>query len=410
LSTYWTANWSIWVSAICVIAVYSYLFKDNVIYRVMMQVFIGINLGYQAIIQWRDVLYPQWWLPMIDGFKAIFGGPGSPWGALWALVGVIGFLFYLQLSRKYARYSKIAIGITIGIGAGLTFKSQFGQNIPQILDSFKPLAPAVVRPQPRTVGRLPGSVYSPAIDGSLAFFVTGNQLAADEVLHGVEVWRSNVPGTPSGSASVIGDEVRVPCKESILRFDRSSGSLIGRLPAANLAPSSASPVPASTIAVYRQPEFASKVELVRSGDQLMAHAIRNGVAEGVKKGDLLWSATYPEPIVSVQSFDGIALICGAHGSAIWEMPTPQARLTPKDYLDNWVSVITVVCVMSYFFFSFRRRGPITVAASSVGRWMLMIGFGAFFGNTVMTRMSFLLDRLMFLIDDWLRPFWHHLFG
>jgi len=41
--------------------------------------------------------------------------------------------------------------------------------------------------------------------------------------------------------------------------------------------------------------------------------------------------------------------------------------------------------------------------------MLMIGFGAFFGNTVMTRMSILLERMMFLIDDWLRPFWHAIF-
>jgi hypothetical protein len=33
---------------------------------------------------------------------------------------------------------------------------------------------------------------------------------------------------------------------------------------------------------------------------------------------------------------------------------------------------------------------------------------AVFDNTVMTRMSYLLHRLMFLIDDWMRPFWHHL--
>jgi len=103
------------------------------------------------------------------------------------------------------------------------------------------------------------------------------------------------------------------------------------------------------------------------------------------------------------------LVAGKGQSAIWEIPVPQPKLAFRDYVDNWVSVITVFCVMTYFFFSFKRRGPVIIAASTVGRLMLMIGFGAFFGNTVMTRMSILLERMMFLIDDWLRPFWHAIF-
>jgi len=473
LTAYWSANWPIWVSAFCVLAVYSYLFKDNALYRVMMQIFIGVNLGYQAIVQWRDVLYPQWWLPMIDGFKALFGGPGSPWGALWSLVGVIGALFYLQLSRKYASLSKIAIGITIGIGAGLTFKSQFGQNIPQILDSFKPLAPSIVRPQPRTVVRMPGSLYPPAVDGSLAIFVDGNKVVADEVLGGVEVWKSAIPQTSTGPATVNGDEVRIPCSGVTVTLGRSTGRLISPTPTSSIAsgqpatearflqlrdhiaafsgsqqtwasaesgrligasggrvfassdsrllildaidgktlasltlPKQPTALPA--MATFRQPQFSNGVVLVPVENEVLAYAIRDGVSEGVHTGDLLWSAKYSEPIIGVESFDGVSLVTGEHGSEIWETPNPQAKLTAKDYFDNWVSVITIVCVMTYFFFSFKRRGPVTVAASNVGRWVLMIGFGAFFGNTVMTRMSFLLDRLMFLIDDWLRPFFHAL--
>jgi hypothetical protein len=37
----------------------------------------------------------------------------------------------------------------------------------------------------------------------------------------------------------------------------------------------------------------------------------------------------------------------------------------------------------------------------LGRWLLMVSFGAFFGNTVMTRMAVFLERLQFLLRDWL---------
>ncbi len=373
-----------------------------------MQIFIGINLGYQAIIQWRDVLYPQWYLPMIDGFRALFGGAGSPYGALWALVGGIGILFYLQLSRKYASLSKIAIGITIGIGAGLTFKSQLGRNIPQILDAFKPLAPPIVRPQPRTTLKLPGSAFEPLVDDSLAIFVSGNTIEADEVLGGVRVWQTKLPSAVTGPPRFVAEKIMVPCLTEVVQVDRSTGK-INPITFTGELLGNREGDPLKVVAVYRQPQLGHGVELRAKGSELSAYAIKDGVAEGAHAGDFLWSATYPEPIVSVQSFDGIAMITGPKVSEIWEIPPPQPKLTARDYFDNWVSVITIFCVMTYFFFSFKRRGPMVAAVSSSGRWVLMIGLGAFFGNTVMTRMSFLLDRLMFLIDDWLRPLWHQIF-
>ncbi|HTQ09803.1 MAG TPA: PQQ-binding-like beta-propeller repeat protein, partial [Fimbriimonadaceae bacterium] len=449
MSGYWLSNWQVWVSAFCVLSIYTYLFRDNGLYRLMMQVFIGVNLGYQAIVQWRDVLYPQWWLPMIDGFKALFGGPGSPWGALWSVVGVIGLLFYLQLSRKYASFSKIAIGITIGIGAGLTFKSQLGQNIPQLLDSFRPLAPAAVRPQPKVLVPMPGSAFAPAVDGSLAFFLSSRGISANETLGGVQIWSAQLPSEVTGPATVADDGVYVPTEGAIYRLDRSSGRIVGRSPApprvgpavgpvvergdriglptvpGTVKPRTAQPppawvwstpgrlvgqddgrvfamrgddllvldgadgkllaslrvpgVPQSTpaVATYRQPQFANGVLLVPFDGEILAFAIRDGIAEGVRSGDLLWRAPVGAPVVSVNSFDGVALVTTARASAIWDVPSPQARLAAGDYFDNWVTVITIVCVMTYFFFSFRRRGPVTAAASNVGRWMLMIGFGAF---------------------------------
>ena len=63
-------------------------------------------------------------------------------------------------------------------------------------------------------------------------------------------------------------------------------------------------------------------------------------------------------------------------------------------------VIGVICTLTYFFFSIEHRGPVKWV-SKVGIAFLMIGFGSAFGNTVMGRVALLIQRVDFLINDWL---------
>ena len=70
-------------------------------------------------------------------------------------------------------------------------------------------------------------------------------------------------------------------------------------------------------------------------------------------------------------------------------------------LQNTLFVATVLSVMYYFFFSFKRTSTGGAAVASTGRWLMMVCFGAFFGSTIMARMSLLVERLLFLYDDWI---------
>ncbi|MBX7143511.1 MAG: hypothetical protein K1X79_03595 [Oligoflexia bacterium] len=67
---------------------------------------------------------------------------------------------------------------------------------------------------------------------------------------------------------------------------------------------------------------------------------------------------------------------------------------------NTVFVVTLLSVMYYFFFSFRRRARFAEMGAGLGRWLMMVCFGAFFGSTVMARMALLVERLQFLLNDW----------
>lgn len=68
-------------------------------------------------------------------------------------------------------------------------------------------------------------------------------------------------------------------------------------------------------------------------------------------------------------------------------------------LENCIFVFTLLIVMYYFFFSFKHR-KLGRGVSISGRWLLMICFGAFFGSTVMARLSLLVERLQFLLGPW----------
>jgi len=71
--------------------------------------------------------------------------------------------------------------------------------------------------------------------------------------------------------------------------------------------------------------------------------------------------------------------------------------TSLPLLNNLLVLIGVLSGLVYFFFSKAHTG-VFGKISRVGIFILMIGFGAGFGLTVMGRISLLVDRILFLRD------------
>ena len=69
--------------------------------------------------------------------------------------------------------------------------------------------------------------------------------------------------------------------------------------------------------------------------------------------------------------------------------------------NNLLFILTLVSVMTYFFFSFEHRSRGVRRTADLGRWLMMIAFGAMFGSTVMARMSLFIGRLWFLFAEWI---------
>jgi hypothetical protein len=69
-------------------------------------------------------------------------------------------------------------------------------------------------------------------------------------------------------------------------------------------------------------------------------------------------------------------------------------------LNPAIILIGVLSVLIYFYFSVEHKGVVG-GISRVGIWFLMVSFGASFGYTVMARISLLIGRVNFLLEDWL---------
>jgi hypothetical protein len=67
-------------------------------------------------------------------------------------------------------------------------------------------------------------------------------------------------------------------------------------------------------------------------------------------------------------------------------------------IDVIVFTIGLITSLLFFFYSREHKGALGVA-SKIGIWFLMVSFGAGYGYTVMSRVSLLIGRFQFLLQD-----------
>jgi len=108
--------------------------------------------------------------------------------------------------------------------------------------------------------------------------------------------------------------------------------------------------------------------------------------------------------VYVGYYVGVNMMQKLHGEVIPQIGDTMLSLSYSGIgtLWNLVMVIGVLSVLIYFYFSVEHKGAVG-GISRVGIWFLMVSFGAAFGYTVMGRISLLIGRMVFLVNDWARP-------
>ncbi len=101
-------DWGTIVAGLLTLAILSFLYRDNPVYRMAESLLIGVAIGYFLVITWSNTLMDLLFIPL-------FGE------ARWVLVVpfALGLLMFGRFHRKTSYLSRLAIAVLIGSGAGV---------------------------------------------------------------------------------------------------------------------------------------------------------------------------------------------------------------------------------------------------------------------------------------------------
>ncbi len=132
----------IWIAALMTLAIYSFLYKDNPIYRFAESILVGISVGYLLVTTFQTTIMPQAMDPLVFSFKNIFT-PGESGGiglfVMAALPIILGLLMFARFVPKFTWLSRVALAFYIGFGAGASIPANMqSQILKQIEATIRP--------------------------------------------------------------------------------------------------------------------------------------------------------------------------------------------------------------------------------------------------------------------------------
>ncbi len=125
-----------WIAATLTIAIFSFLYRDNPLYRAAEHIYVGISAGFAVIYAWAFDVYPM----LVETFKTNLSAQNYLEAYILIIPALLGVIMLLRSLPKLSWISRIPLSFTIGIGAGLgLIASVQGYLLPQISDTLRPL-------------------------------------------------------------------------------------------------------------------------------------------------------------------------------------------------------------------------------------------------------------------------------
>jgi len=146
----------IWLGALCTLAIWSFLYKDNPFYKFAEQIFVGVSAAYWFIYTIYQVIIPNL-------FDKLF----TDFGANWMLIipGLLGIMMLMKIFPKYDWLGKYPLALMIGTAAGLSLvlvlkTDVINQVISTMINPAKAGSlPAIIGQIILIVGTISGLVY-----------------------------------------------------------------------------------------------------------------------------------------------------------------------------------------------------------------------------------------------------------
>jgi hypothetical protein len=119
----------LWVAVILTLFVFSYLLGDNVLYRLAEHLFVGVAVGYAAVVAFHSVFAAKLFTPMIEALNS------GDWGRLTPLLValLLGLLLFVKPTKSLSLLGNLSVAVLFGVGAALSISGALlGTLFPQV--------------------------------------------------------------------------------------------------------------------------------------------------------------------------------------------------------------------------------------------------------------------------------------
>lgn len=121
------------VAALLTLAVLSYVFGENAIFRLAQYLFVGVAAGYAAVLAWTQVLWPR--------ILLLVNQPTTYW--YYGIFFALGLMLLARGVRVLSPLANLPLGMLFGIGAALALGGALtGSLLPQVRATMVSVSPA----------------------------------------------------------------------------------------------------------------------------------------------------------------------------------------------------------------------------------------------------------------------------
>ena len=117
------------IAGLLTLAIFSFLYRDNPVYKMAESLLIGVSIGYFLVITWDNTLRANLFDPLFIGGEIDLL---IPFG--------LGLLMFGRFSSKTSALSRVSIAVLIGSGAGVAIPAMLGaRTLAQMSATVQPL-------------------------------------------------------------------------------------------------------------------------------------------------------------------------------------------------------------------------------------------------------------------------------
>ncbi len=119
----------LWTSlgAFLTLSVFSFLYKDNPMYKFAEHLFVGVSAGYFVIILWHNGLVTNLYERLADGHIYFLWLDSAKWWYIFP--AILGIMMFTRFSRKWSWVSRWPVALYIGIATGLAIPLEMANRV-----------------------------------------------------------------------------------------------------------------------------------------------------------------------------------------------------------------------------------------------------------------------------------------